>query len=73
MSKLASIQKIIDIKAIEGAELNKVMVSVADRAFVFKKTKHSPFVKAEFNAVKNRVQYDLVREKVSEELAKIYQ
>ena len=60
-------------KAMETAELNKVTVSVADRAYVFKKTKHSPFVKAEYNTVKNRVQYDLVREKVSEELSKLYQ
>ena len=60
-------------KAIETAELNKVITSIGKRAFVFKKTKHSPFVKAEYNVVKNRVQYDLVREKVSEELSKLYQ
>lgn len=61
------------MEAIEKAELNKVTALIAGEAFVFKKTKHSPFIKAEFNAVKDRVNYDLVRERVSKELMEIYQ
>lgn len=60
-------------KAIETATLNEVTLSIADRAYVFKKTKHTQFVKADFAAVKERVQYDLIREKVSVELNTLFQ
>lgn len=60
-------------KAMEAATVNEVSQSIAERAFIFKKTKHTPFVKAEFAAVKNRVQYDIIREKVGTELSKLSQ
>ena len=60
-------------EAIANATVGEVTSLVADRAFVFNKTKHTPFVKAEFAAVKDRVNYDLVREKVGLELSKMYE
>lgn len=60
-------------EAIANAPVGEVKALVADRAFVFSKTKHTPFVKAEFTAVKDRVNYDLVREKVGLELSKMYE
>ena len=59
--------------ALENAKIGEVTSLVTDRAFIFNKTKHTPFVKADFAAVKDRVTYDLVREKVGLELNKMYQ
>jgi len=60
-------------KALEAAAVNVITPVIADRAFIFNKTKHTPFVKAIFANVKDRVQYDLVREKVGAELTTLFQ
>lgn len=60
-------------KALESSKLDEIVTVVTDRAFILKKIKHSPFIKAEFTAVKDRVNYDLLRERVGLELNKLYQ
>lgn len=71
--QLSGIDTILE-KGIETAELNKVnTVLTTDKVFIYKKTGYVPYKQAVFTEVKDRVNYDLVRTKVMEEMQKLYQ